>query len=269
VPGQPPPPRVLAAFGADGRSPAALAGGQGTSWLAGDLVLKPADLDERQLEWQAGIYAEISGTGFRVARPRRAGDGSLLVDGWCAWEHVDGRHQERRWPDVITAGERFHAALARVPRPGFFDQRADPWAAGDRVAWDELPAEKFTQVRHLPRLAAARRPVSAASQLIHGDLTGNVLFDERLPPAIIDFSPYWRPPAFASAVVVADALVFEGADDRLLDAVAHIGGFGQYLVRALIYRAVTDWLTRRGQPADRGDPWAPAVDLACRLARQP
>jgi hypothetical protein len=49
---------------------------------------------------------------------------------------------------------------------------------------------------------------------------------------VIDFSPRWRPPAFASAIVVADALIWEGADASVLDAVAHIENFSQYLVRA-------------------------------------
>ena len=132
----------------------------------------------------------------------------------------------------------------------------------------EIPAAEFTQVNHLPWLAAALRPVSAPSQLIHGDLGGNVLFHDRLPPAILDFSAYWRPVAFASAIVVVDALVWEGADARLLDAVGPIEDFGQYLVRALIFRAVTDWLAAQADPVTPADddPWAPAVDLACRLA---
>jgi hypothetical protein len=46
---------------------------------------------------------------------------------------------------------------------------------------------------------------------------------------IIDFPPYWRPPAFASAIVVADALVWEGADEWLLHAVGHIRRFPQFL----------------------------------------
>lgn len=94
-----------------------------------------------------------------------------------------------------------------------------------------------------------------------------MLFHDQLLPAIIDFSPYWRPTAFASAIVVADALVWEGADSQILAAVSHIGDFGQYLVRALIYRAVTNWILTRDQPAQSGadDPWAPAVDLACQL----
>lgn len=47
-----------------------------------------------------------------------------------------------------------------------------------------------------------------AAQLIHGDLTGNVLFAADEAPAVIDFSPYWRPPVFAEAVVVADGLLW-------------------------------------------------------------
>ncbi len=264
-----PPPAVLAAFGVASEPLMRLEGGQGTSWLAGDLVLKPADLDLPELEWLATVYSLISSDRFRIARQRRAHDGSACVDGWCATEHLPGQHAERRWPEVIAVGEQFHAALRGIPRPAFLDQRDSPWATGDRVAWGEVSADDFTQVNHLPRLAAATRPLTAASQLIHGDLGGNVLFHHHLPPAIIDLSAYWRPVAFASAIVVADALVWEGADGQLLGAVSHIDDFGQYLIRALIYRAVTDWLMRDDESAARAggdDPWAPAVDLACELA---
>jgi uncharacterized protein (TIGR02569 family) len=230
-------------------------------------VLKPLDLAEPELDWQTQLLASISCDGFRVAHPLRARDGSLVVDGWCAWEAVEGRHEERRWAEIIAVGERFHSAIASVSRPGFIARRTDPWAVGDRVAWGELRAREFSYVKHVPRLVAALRPVDAASQLIHGDLTGNVLFDDQLPPAVIDFSPYWRPTSFASAIVVADALVWEGADERILDVVAHIEDLGQFLLRALIYRAVTDRLFRAHEPVrlDDADPYLPVVDLACRL----
>jgi len=120
----------------------------------------------------------------------------------------------------------------------------------------------------LVRLVSALQPVEAPSQLIHGDLTGNVLFDDQLPPAVIDFSPYWRPTAFASAIVVADALVWEAADESILDGVAYIEDFAQYLLRAVIYRAVTDCLFRSLElrRPDDADPYLPVVELACRLA---
>ena len=131
-----------------------------------------------------------------------------------------------------------------------------------------FPPLEFPDVKHLTRLVSALRPLAAPSQLIHGDLTGNVLFHDLLPPAIIDLAPYWRPPAYASAIVVGDALVWEGADESVLDAVAHIGDFPQYLLRALIYRAVTDRLFRRDEPSrpDDADPYLSAVELACRIA---
>jgi uncharacterized protein (TIGR02569 family) len=260
---------VLAAFGVSGVQPLPLGGGQGTAWLAGELVLKPADLNREELCWQARIYRQIRCDGFRLARPRAAVDGSLCVDGWCATQYLVGRHQPRHWAEILAVGERFHAALRVIPRPPFLDQRSSPWAISDRVAWGEIPASDFAHVRHLPRLTAALRPVTALSQLSHGDLTGNVLFHDQLSPAIIDFSPYWRPIAFASAIVVTDALVWEGADSQILTAVSHIDDFGQYLIRALIYRKVTDWMLNRDQPAELGtndDPWAPAVDLACQFA---
>ena len=264
-----PPPRVLAAYGVTGLVES-LTGGQGTAWRAGELVLKPLDvaMSVEELEWQGGLFDTLNPEGFRVSRLRRALDGSALVDGWCAWELVDGEHRERGWPEVIAVGERFHSALASVPRPTFLDERTDPWAIGDRVAWGELPGGSFSDVKHLPRLTALLQPVETSrSQLVHGDLTGNVLFAEGLPPAVIDFSPYWRPVGFASAVVVGDALLWEGADESLLEAVAHVDSFPQLLLRALIYRAVVDAIFRPDGPrADEDDFFLGPVQLACSLA---
>lgn len=263
-----PPPAVLAAFGAQAK-PVPLAGGRGSSWRAGGIVLKPLDLSEAELEWQEQTLSSIECDGFRVSRPIRMADGALVANGWSAWEWLDGAHAPRRWADVIAAGTAFHAALARVPRPDFIARRDDPWAIGDRVAWGEMNPDQLPTVAHLPRLLGALQPVGMPSQVVHGDLTGNVLFDESLPPAIIDLSPYWRPVGFASAVVVADALVWEGADERILEAVEHVEQFAQLLLRALVYRVVTDRLFRAGEPlrAPDADPYLPAVELAVTLAR--
>ncbi|MFL5960385.1 MAG: phosphotransferase [Gaiellaceae bacterium] len=264
---EPPSSRVLSAFGASGQ-PLPLHGGQGTSWRSGDLVLKPLDRAQEELAWQAELFDSLACDGFRVARSVRAADSSLVVEGWCAYQALEVRHEKGRWTDIVAAGERFHAALAGTPRPAFLYRRSDPWAIGDRVAWGELPAGEYVHVKHLTRLCAALRPVQARSQLIHGDLTGNVLFAAVLPPAVIDFAPYWRPPMFASAIVVADALVWEGADKALVDAIADEDDFPQYLLRALVYRVVTDRLFRLDEPPrpDAADPYLPAVETACRLA---
>jgi uncharacterized protein (TIGR02569 family) len=253
---------VLEAFGADAE-PEPLAGGRGTAWRCGDLVLKPIDTSVEELEWQGRLLDSLVCDGFRVSRLRG------LHDGWCGWDFVVGEHRDRAWPEVIAVGERFHAALNGRQRPAFIDRRTNEWAVGERVAWGELPVTAFEHVKHVPRLVAALRPVDeSASQLVHGDLTGNVLFAIALPPAVIDVSPYWRPPAFASAVVVGDALLWEGADKSLLAAVVHVDDFPQFLLLALIFRAVADALFGAGDPRrpDDDDCFLAPVELACALA---
>jgi uncharacterized protein (TIGR02569 family) len=211
VAGVAPPDGVLRAFGAAGLRPFPLGGGRGRSWRVGDLVLKKADLGMAELAWQARLLPQAARDGFRLMSWVAAADGSLCMDGWCASRYLPGRHEPGRWAEIVAVGERFHAALRGVPRPAFLDRRSGPWAVADRVAWGELPPSEVPVVTHLARLVAATRPVSRPGQLIHGDLTGNVLFDRSLPPAIIYLSPYWRPTSYASAIVVADALVWEGA----------------------------------------------------------
>jgi Phosphotransferase enzyme family len=166
----------------------------------------------------------------------------------------------------------FHAALADLPQrlvqpPAVFRDHA--WAIADRIAWEELalPAGPGFEDRELTDLLDARRPVAAPSQLVHGDLTGNVLFADDMSPGIIDFSPYLRPTAYAVGVVVADAVAWDGADLELLDAVADRPGIGQCLVRALIFRHVTALLLPGRLPAgDAGARYArlrrAAIDMA-------
>lgn len=240
---RPPPDHVLTAFGVAGE-PVLLPGGTGRSWRVGSLVLKPLDHPANEIAWQAGILASVEQDGFRVARLR-----PQIVDGWIASDYVVGAHEPGRWREIIAVGERLHAALAHERRPNaILDRRTDPWSIGDRVAWGELPFPELGDI------LAALEPLRRRSQLIHGDLTGNVLFHDELPPAIIDFAPAWRPPAFASAIVVADALCWESAPEGLADAVDR-----QYLLRALIFRAVTS----RVFGVDR----IPEIDLARRIAR--
>ncbi len=116
---------------------------------------------------------------------------------------------------MLSAGRAFHHALRQVPRPDLLDRRVHPWAVADRVAWSEQAIDVIDDLAALfSTLLELRRPVRQdAAQLIHGDLTGNVLFAAGRAPAVIGFSPYWRPPVFAEAIVVADGLLW-GAGPR-------------------------------------------------------
>jgi uncharacterized protein (TIGR02569 family) len=108
------------------------------------------------------------------------------------------------------------------------------------VAWGEASVTPLPEVAPLlSRLEASRLPITADCQLVHGDLSGNVLFADGQPPAIIDFSPYWRPVAYADAIIAVDGLLWFDAEPELLTLARSSPDFPQMLVRALMFRLVT------------------------------
>lgn len=252
----PVPVKVLAAFGLDGAVPVLLPGGQGTAWRAQDVVLKPADSDQAG-RWFADVYDALDGPGFRVPKPVRSVTGDWVADGWTCYEWVSGAADgwagdSPRWPELVAASRALHAALARIPVPSWLGETENPWTIGDAVAWGDRDPGPFLgpaagpvadQVR---RLLAALRPVSLPAQLIHADLRGNVLFDDGLPPAVIDFSPLVRPAGFPLAVAAVDTLQWCGASPAVLRHLADEPELDQLLARALIYRHATEIIRYSG-----------------------
>lgn len=161
-----------------------------------------------------------------------------------------GRTDPRRWNDAIETGATLHAAIAHLERPQFLDDRDDWWSRADRAAWAPSTIDDDPLVRGL---LEARRPLTASEQLVHGDLLGNVLYEPGLPPAVIDWPPYWRPPAWAAAVAAVDALCWHRAEPPLLDRWSHLREWPQVLVRALLFRILTD----REAARSRTSPWEP------------
>jgi uncharacterized protein (TIGR02569 family) len=239
---EPPPASVVKAFGSNGR-PRRLSG-RGAAWKVDDLVLKRVDADLAWLEWEERVLTGPIASTVRIQRPRRALNGALAVEGWFARNYLVGEQASERWPEIIAVGDALHAALADLPSSVVEPlpaNRTDAWAIADRFAWGEepMPPAVGRGDRALEDLLAARRPVRLREQIVHGDLTGNVLVAEGMAPAVIDFSPYRRPPAYAIGVIVADAVVWDGAGLGLLDLVADRPEMGQCLLRALIFRHVT------------------------------
>ena len=274
-----PPTEVLAAFGLADVVPVRLAGGQGTAWRAGDVVLKPADSAPAD-RWDADVFAALTGPGFRVPRPVRAATGDWVAQGWKAWRWLAGAAADwsgvsPRWPELIAVSRALHAALAGLAVPRWRVTQEIPWTIGDQVAWGERdpgpllgpPAGQLAeQVR---RLLAALRPIDLPDQLIHADLTGNVLFADGMPPAVIDFSPLHRPAGLPLAVVAVDALMWQRARPEALDQLVGQPELDQLLVRAMIYRLITSIVMRAGTPGidTAGRAGQPVTDLI--LARLP
>lgn len=255
---------MIEAFGAVGL-PVRLDGGRGTAWRVGDTVLKPLDLLPAELEWPRD-HAPSGGSGPRLSLPLASTSGDLVVDGWTGFPALAGEHVLGRWAEIAEVARRFAEVFDGVARPGFLDERTHAWARADRLAWGEEPVHVPDDVPHLPALLAARRPVAESPTVVHGDLTGNVLFADGLPPAVVDLTLYWRPVRYSVAVVAVDAVCFEDAPSSLLETIDPGDGFAQHLVRALVFRIATDWFNEL--PLDTHDVYGATVgrvlDLAAR-----
>jgi uncharacterized protein (TIGR02569 family) len=259
---------VLAAFQLAGVISVRLPGGQGTAWRAGQVVLKPAD-SERAGRWTADVYDALTGPGFRLPRPVLAVTGDWVAHGWTAWQWVPGAAADwsgvsPRWPELIAASRALHAALAGVRVPSWRATVENMWTIGDQVAWGErdpgplLGPAAGRLAMQVRRLLAALRPVNLPDQLIHADLTGNVLFADGLPPAVIDFSPLERPAGLPLAIVAVDALLWQQARPEALDQLAAEPEIDQLLARALVFRLVTEIIKNED---------AAGIDIAARAGQ--
>ena len=141
--------------------------------------------------------------------------------------------------------------------------RGEARFAADRAAWEERPLHSLPSgarlapgstdgqrsVELINQLATLRRPTKSASQLVHGDLYGTVLFAGAAAPGITDITPYWRPASWAAGVVVVDALSWGDADDGLIERWDTLPEWPQMLLRALMFRLAVHALHPRSTAA--------------------
>ena len=251
----PPPDHVLAAFGIAGSRAEALPGGRGRAFRCADAVLKMADAPA-ETAWLASVFEHLHVPGIRLARSLRASDGRWVVAGWGAQRFVAGE-PEPRYDEIIEASIALHDALADIREPRFFSERSDVYSRADRLAWAGADVDGVLGAGHgaqrYAELAAGSCPITAADQLVHRDLFGNVLFAPGADPAVVDITPTWRPAGFGAAVVAVDAVAWGGADTDLLQRFHHLPQWRQLLRRALMFRLAVSLLHPRTTPSSLVD----------------
>ena len=214
-----------------------LQGGQGRTYRAGDIILKPASGTE-EARWVAYVYSTVVQRGFTVPRPIATREGDWVYKGWTAWQYLAGETvQGERYGERLEASVAFHKALKTYQRPAFLDSRTDPWSQADRIVWENAPWKPHPRVAQVyTRLCNLTKPLTFEAQVIHGDISGNMLFAPGEPPAVIDFSPYWRPARFAEAIFVLDAVMWERAPWDIAKLAGSGEAFFQLLIRAAMRR---------------------------------
>lgn len=245
---------ILQAFGLTGDL-VPIVGGRGLCYCIENTVLRPAE-DEIEAQWLAELTTRLpTSSHYRLAQPRQVlGKAGVFVHrGWTASSLLAGEVKMK--PDfskMLDISRSFHRDVAKLDlkRPAFIAQHSNRWREADFVTWEEKKLEDVDNVNHemlakfhplLDRLEKIMRPLHSelGQQIIHGDMTGNILFDDSEPPGIIDPTPYWRPAEYANAIIVADALAWYGADRDLVYRYAVDDDKGKLLARALYWRCLT------------------------------
>ena len=116
-------------------------------------------------------------------------------------------------PEILLASRAYHDLMAALRSDPALLNRTGAWARADRVAWGEMRADYSADyLAMLASLLADPLP-ELPRQRIHGDLTGNVVFLSGAAPGIIDPTLYWRPAAFAEAIILVDQGWFTSIPD--------------------------------------------------------
>ncbi|MBI5066150.1 hypothetical protein HZA97_07990 [Candidatus Woesearchaeota archaeon] len=229
------PEKVVDLFGIKGRV-RRFNGGRGTTYLVGKTVLKPVD-NEEESRWIAETFREIKISRIRLPEYKKSENNKWIEQGWIAYQFISGKHYKKRWNDKIAVCEKFHNSLEEVPCPRFMKTRKDPWSRADRIVWGEELLKCHKKIEpYAIKIIQHIKPISLKNQIIHGDIGGNILFSKGQSPAIIDFSPYYRPRDFALAILAVDALVWGGASAKILHLFKDKKEFNQLLLRAELRR---------------------------------
>jgi len=229
---------VLKSFGTF-EKPINLSGGQGQNFRSGNIVLKPT-IDNEETNWLTKFYSSFKSDKFRFPIPIKSRNGEYVIQGWQAWELLEGNHFFDSWDEIIKFCFKFHDLISSIPKPDYFDRRdQNPWVIADKFVWEDCNVKFDSSIQEqVEKLRSAIKNIEIHNQLIHGDFGGNILFSNNYPPAVIDFSPYWRPVEFAVGIVIADAIVWGNAKFSLIDKYCSNEIMYQNLLRAELRRVV-------------------------------
>ncbi|KAM0550594.1 hypothetical protein ACHAPJ_008852 [Fusarium lateritium] len=231
-------------------------GGRGLCFRADDIILRPSD-DDEESEWVGSLCESLmalESTDYRTSRSILDASARYVFEGWTAWSYVSGKATPKgNFESILKACRAFNADVAKLrsEKPEFLSKRMNRFTEADLVTWEEKGREDVSNINDdimsliqptLQRLIQLRQPFkeSIKNQLIHGDLTGNILFDQdpKIPPGIIDITLYWRPAEYAEAIIIADGLIWLGEGRESIEMYGTDHMRLQLLVRALYWRCL-------------------------------
>jgi len=215
-----------------------LHGGQGDAFRSGNLVIKKV-FEPEKYRWYAELLSRHPFFDVKYSRPVRSLSGSFIEEGYGATQFLDGEFIAGRMKEKIQASKTFNRQLKDIPKPKNFNLWISPWTRAQNLAWNnfQLPVEFDTNAsRDLGELFRLWKPIDLPVQLIHVDLSGNILFDGDVP-VIIDFTPGFFPKEYAEVLLLSDSIAWFDEPLESLDLLPiNKESTFQMLLRAVLFR---------------------------------
>ncbi|MCM3697966.1 RIO1 family regulatory kinase/ATPase [Paenibacillus macerans] len=225
-----------------------LTGGQNTAVRVGNAVLKPVD-DINHCEWLLNIIYNLNPQGYRLSKPIKSKYGTFVYRGWACTQYEMGKDTKGRIEEKLHVSRLFHRDLSSINFHDF-PYTENPWSKGHRIAWqiDELsrglPRETREIIISILRMVSLKEQYNM--QIVHGDLSGNILFDEAMSPLVIDFSPTIAPVEYAEAILVCDCIARQGSKVSEIDLLPNDKLYREMIIRAIIFRLTVSAIFSKG-----------------------
>ncbi|KKI90132.1 hypothetical protein WQ54_23835 [Bacillus sp. SA1-12] len=219
-----------------------LSGGQNTSLKVDHAVLKPVE-DVHHYEWLLSVLNNIIPKSYRLSKPFRSQEGTFVNEGWICTRFEQGKEVNGRIEEKLKVAKLFHQDLSTVDYSDF-PHVENPWTKAHRIAWqkDELPMDIHPKTEDIimELLKKVQLKNQYNVQIVHADLSGNILFDEVLPPLIIDFSPTIAPIEYAEAILVCDCIAWQKSKISELELLPNNNTYREMMIRAVLFRLAVE-----------------------------
>ncbi|MBA4853331.1 hypothetical protein [Emticicia sp. BO119] len=230
---------ILEVFGIYGKI-VRLNGGQGRSVRVGDFVIKPID-EVNKYNWIGSVLAPISTSGLSIAKPLKSKNGNFVENGYGVTKYIEGEFSQGNIKEKIKACQALSHLLQSIKQPEQWTHWHSPWQRANQVAWEEADLPDNTNlhsVKLIKSIKTGYQPIHLPKQLVHSDLAGNILFNGSTP-VIIDFSPEFRPKAYAEILLITDSIAWHQEELKSL----WITQYSKFLLTQLALRAIIFRLT--------------------------
>ncbi|TMU83548.1 hypothetical protein FGG79_19140 [Bacillus sp. BHET2] len=219
-----------------------LLGGQNTSVRVNDAVLKPVE-EVLHYEWLLTIIERFNPQGYRLSKPVRSNKGTFVSGGWICTQFECGEEENGRIKEKLQVARLFHHDLSNINVKDMV-QVDNRWAKAHRIAWQteeiskELPNKTRKIINDLLLKVSLNEHYKV--QIVHADLSGNILFEEVLPPLVIDFSPTVAPVEYAEAILVCDCIAWQGSKVSEIDVLSNNEFYKEMIIRAVVFRLAVE-----------------------------